>query len=223
MDGRDKSAGFGRSDQHPFSLPPDESFDEATPPALPSGWHSVQEGSGLGWITSASGAASLPNAAFTDDPATVIDKAIEMPSFFVVTAGQLRFRHKMDLDSSPGSDVTFDGVVLEIANPSGQFEDILEAGGSFVSGGYDHIVFPSSGNSLAGRAAWGGVTEGYQDVVVNLPASSDGTSVHLRLRMGTDSFESGVGYWLDDVHVDVKPRPDCILIDGFDGSGNPCA
>jgi hypothetical protein len=205
------------------AFPPDESFDEVTAPALPPQWVSAQAGEGAGWTTVAIGAASSPNAAFTDDPSTVTDRPLETPTFHIVKAGGLTFRHTMDLDHSSTGSITFDGVVLEVAIGDAPFQDIFAAGGSFQSGGYDHVVFASSGNPLAGRPAWGGTVSDYVDVVANLPASADGQDVRVRWRMGTDGFESGVGYWLDDVHVDGVELPDdCLFREGFEGDFNDC-
>ncbi len=184
---------------------PDETFDEVTAPALPSGWINTHTGGGSDWFTVATGASSFPNAAFTDDPPTVSDKSLTTPGFIVGANAQLRFRHKFDLDaSSPLSGPTFDGVVLEISIAGvagGQFQDIFAAGGRFVSGAYDHNVFSGSGNPLAGRSAWGGTSVGYQTVVINLPPGIGNSPIALRWRMGTDGFEAKAGYWLDDIHV----------------------
>jgi hypothetical protein len=91
--------------------------------------------------------------------------------------------------------------------------------GSFASGGYDHVVSTSSiGNPLSGRNAWGGTSNGYQDVVVNLPGVFNDVAV--RWRMGTDAFAGGTGYSLDDVHLGY-PITDRILSDGFECRPGP--
>ncbi|MEO7756871.1 MAG: hypothetical protein ABIS07_09845, partial [Dokdonella sp.] len=190
------------------TFPADENFDEVTAPALPFAWLDSHTGATSGWRTLAGDAASSPNTAFADDPPTVTDKSLTTPPVFIVKNGQLRFRHRMNLDASTGTAVTFDGVVFEVSIAQQPFQDIFAAGGTFAGGGYDRVVFASSGNPLAGRNAWGGSTVGYQNVVVNLPESAAGKSVIFRWRMGTDAFESGAGYWLDDIHVDVdRPSP----------------
>jgi len=182
----------------------DENFDELTPPALPVGWINATSGASAGWITTTGNAFSAPNAAFTDDTATVTDKWLQTPPYIAVANSRLTFRHKFDLDASgPSTAVTFDGGVLEISVNGAPFKDIFAAGGSFAGGGYDHVVFASSGNPLAGRNAWGGTSNGYRDVVVNLPAGVGGSTVAVRWRIGTDAFEGGTGYWLDDIHINV--------------------
>ncbi|MEP6882382.1 MAG: hypothetical protein ABI866_10340, partial [Dokdonella sp.] len=202
-------------------FPPDENFDGLTGSALPEGWLNDEFGGGAGWYIVGAGAASQPNAVFTDDPAEVTDKSLETPAVTIMAGGRLRFRHRMDLDASPGSAVTFDGVVLEIAIGTQPFKGIFESGGSFIGGAYDHIIFSGSGNPLAGRLAWGGTTPDYASVFIKLPAAADGKSVRLRWRMGTDAFESGVGYWLDDVHIDVNGA-DRIFCNSFEVEPNEC-
>lgn len=202
-------------------FPPDENFDELTGSALPEGWLNDEFGGGAGWFVVGTGAASQPNAVFTDDPAAVTDKSLETPPVSIVAGGRLRFRHRMDLDASPGSGVTFDGVLLEIAIGTEPFKGVFESGASFVGGAYDRVIFSGSGNPLAGRLAWGGATPDYANVFIKLPAAADGKSVRLRWRMGTDAFESGVGYWLDDVHIDVNGA-DRIFCNSFEVEPNEC-
>jgi hypothetical protein len=181
----------------------DETFDELTPPALPAGWTNAMSGAGAGWITAAGNAFSAPNAAFTDDPATVADNSLQTPFYVAVANGRITFRHKIDLDASAGSSVTFDAVVLEISVNGAPFKDIFAVGGSFASGGYDHFVYAGASNPLGNRNAWGGASNGYRDVVVNLPANIGGSNVAVRWRLGTDAFAGGTGYWLDDIRVNV--------------------
>jgi hypothetical protein len=193
-----------------------ESFDNVVPPQLPAGWD-FSGGKEDRWDTVGSDASSAPNAVFTRDTPTIYDKRLTTPEFIIIGRPQLKFRHKLDMDASPPpTAVTFDGVVLEVSLDEGvTYQDIFAAGGSFVSGGYDHVVFPSAGNPLAGRNAWGGATAVYQDVVVNLPPASGGPqAIIVSWRMGTDNFAGGTGYWLDDVRVDLNG--DCIFPDGFE-------
>jgi hypothetical protein len=197
------------------AFPPDETFDDVTVPALPYGWTSTNAGAGNGWFTLASEASSAPNAAYTDDPPTPTDRSLMTPLFLAGPGDKLSFRHKVDLDASNPSGVTFDGVVLEISIAGGQFQDIFAAGGSFSSGGYDRVVFASPANPLSGRNAWGGDSNGYRDVVVNLPQGIASSAVRMRWRLGTDEFAGGRGYWLDDIHLGV-PISDRIFFYGFE-------
>lgn len=202
------------ADQEPspvaFGL--DESFDGVTPPLLPTHWEQA------GWFTTADSPASTPNAAFTDDPNVVTDKSLFGPPFKIGSHTQLRFRHQMNLESSTVFPFAADGVVLEVKTSlASSYFDILDFGATFESGGYDHTMYLPGGNPLAGRQAWSGLVQGYQDVVVNFPPELAGCTIYLRWRMGTDSSVSGTGYWLDDIHIDTVPtRDEYIFADSFD-------
>ena len=69
-------------------------------------------------------------------------------------------------------------------------------GGSFVTGGYDVVLFVGSGNPIEGRDAWGGIsaggTGGYIMTVVNLGPNVTGQTIKLRFRMGTDQSVGGI-------------------------------
>ncbi len=200
-----------------------QNFDGVTPPALPAGWTTTQDsGTGITWATTATGPNSAPNSAFANDPATVNMSSLVSPSVPVTSASaQLKFKNKYVTES------TFDGMVLEIANPSvnaGAFQDIITAGGSFVSGGYNATISTSFMSPIGGRMAWSGTSAGgYIDTVVNLPANANGNSIQLRWRMASDSSVTATGVNVDDVQIissfvcapvaAVKSRAD------FDGDG----
>jgi len=117
-----------------------------TPPALPTGWlaTSTLRPPPL-WVTSNSGVPSPPadtppNSAFIDDPAVLSDKRLDSVSVqFFGCCGQLTFRHDFNLEASDvDPNVGFDGGVLEISTDGGNtFQDILAAGGSFLTILYD--------------------------------------------------------------------------------------
>lgn len=188
----------------------DESFDEMPPPAIPLGWETI------GFVTAAVLPNSQPNAAFSPDPAIITDKSLFAPPFVSTIHAQLKFRHRFSLENV--APFAFDGVVLEVAGAAhGTFVDILDAGGQFAAGGYNHIIFSSTGNPLAGRLGWGGLIDSYDEVIINLPSRLVGCSVFVRWRMGTDDSGSGVGYWLDDVHADDGPPDEYIFAGDFEG------
>lgn len=179
-----------------------ENFDGVTAPALPAGWVNTNSGVGNPWVTTTTTPDSAPNAAFTDDPSNISEKRLDSVAFVVNSAaGQLAFRQNMDLEIASTPGVGYDGTVLEISIGGGAFQDILAAGGSFVSGGYNATISTCCNNPLAGRQAWSGNSGGYQDVVVSLPASASGQSVQLRWHMASDDSVAKTGYWLDNVQV----------------------
>ncbi len=179
-------------------VPLTENFDGVTAPALPAGW-TATVAAGLStnnWRTVTTNPDSAPNAAFVPDPSTVHDIRLDSPSVAIQTASaQVTFRNNFDLETG------FDGGVLEISLDGGPFVDILAAGGSFVSGGYNRTLSTAFQNPIGGRQAWSGNSNGYITTIVNLPASAAGKAVQLRWRLGTDRSVADVGWRVDTITV----------------------
>jgi hypothetical protein len=179
-----------------------QNFDGVSAPALPSGWTATNaQGPAPLWVTSNSGtptpvAVSLPNSIFIDNPAVVSDKRIETPIISIPSTGAtLTFQRNNSLES------TFDGGVLEISINGGPYQDIIAAGGSFVTGGYNGTISSGFGNPIGGRQAWTGTTAGFVTTTVNLPAAANGQNITLMFRMGSDNSISAVGWRIDNVEV----------------------
>jgi hypothetical protein len=171
-----------------------ENFDGVTPPALPAGWSTTASGIEVPWVTSTTNPFSAPNDAFAPDVANIGNTELVSPSIHILSAvAQLGFRNAYNLEN------TFDGGVLEISINGGPYQDIIAAGGSFVSGGYNGTVSSSFGNPIAGRSAWTGLSAGttttpaYLNTVVNLPAAAAGQDVQLKWRVGTDNVAVAAG------------------------------
>jgi hypothetical protein len=100
---------------------------------------------------------------------------------------KLTFRTQYNTES------TYDGLVLEISVNGGAFQDIVAAGGTFASGGYNSTLNTGFSNPLPGRQAWSGLSGGtaaapaYVTTVVNLPAAASGQPVQFKWRQGSDS------------------------------------
>lgn len=188
-----------------------ENFDGVTAPALPSGWVNVNTGVGNPWVTTTTTPNSTPNAAFTDDPNKVSDKKLTTPVIAVPVAVEthLKFRQNYDLEASTSTTTAWDGAVLEVSLDGGTtFNDIVAAGGTFVTGAYNRKVSSSFSNPLGGRQAWSGNSGAYQDVDVLLPSAVSGQNVQFRWRVGTDSTTAKTGYWFDDVQL-TSSNPSC--------------
>jgi hypothetical protein len=118
-------------------------------------------------------------------------------------------------------------MVLEIAIPGvagGAFQDIITAGGSFVTGGYNRTLNTGNSNPLPGRQAWSGLSDGtatapkYIDTAVNLPAAAAGRTIALRWSVGSDASQVATGQngvRIDSVRV-VEPL--CAPIPTYLGS-----
>jgi hypothetical protein len=188
-------------------IPLSENFDGVSAPALPAMWSAIVS-SGIStnnWSTVTTSPDSAPNTAFVPDASSVHDVRLESPVLPVISANaQLSFRNYYQTENG------FDGGVLEISLNGGAYSDILAAGGSFVSGGYNRTLSTGFSNPLPGRQAWSGNSGGYIDTVVNLPAAAAGQNVQLRWRMGSDSSVSSTGWRVDTI----------LLFDGFDCDAN---
>jgi hypothetical protein len=193
-----------------------ESFDGVAAPGLPIGWTTTTTGAGVAWVTNTSlPVSSAPNTAFAPDPSSVstsslITPIIAMPSG---TNPALSFLGRWALETG------FDGGVLEISVNGGAFQDILAAGGSFVTGGYNGTISVNFSNPIAGRQAWtGSFNTAFTATNVMLPAGVSGQNIQLRWRLGTDTSVSGSGWRLDDVAVttDVAtvPEPATLVLLG---------
>jgi hypothetical protein len=188
-----------------------ENFDSVAATALPAGWvgHiSVGQAGDSAWRTIAVQAESLPNAAFGPGSAHVTDNTLTSPSFQVTTStATLTFRHSYVWEDG------FDGATLEISLNGGAFTDILTAGGTFVTGGYNKILSASFSNPLGGRQAWTGNSGGFVTTTVNLPANAAGKTVQLRWHLGTDTSTGTSGHIVDDI----------LVVDGVSAVTCPCA
>ncbi|QUV96370.1 S8 family serine peptidase [Chloracidobacterium aggregatum] len=171
-----------------------QNFDTVTPPALPAGWTATNaSGPSPLWVTSNVTPDTAPNCAFVDNPAVVSDKRLDTPPINLTTnQARLTFRNFYNTEN------LWDGGVLEISINGGPFQDILTAGGSFVTGGYNATL--NSGSPIGGRQAWTGNSGGYITTTVNLPGSGSRTVI-LRFRMGSDSIIGAPGWRIDTLTV----------------------
>jgi hypothetical protein len=204
------------------SCPPvfSENFDSVTPPALPPNWMATQGVNGGGfpfWVTSNSGspappADSLPNAVFSVDPNNLLDNRLDTPTLTYSAGAQLSFRQNYDIEQSSAT-VAFDAGVLEISVNGGAYQDIITAGGSFVTGGYNHTSISTAfmNPCLPSRPNWSGISNGgsggFQTTTLNLPAAGAGQPVKLRWRMCSDNSVSHAGWRVDNVSVNFCGGP----------------
>ena len=186
-----------------------EDFDNVIPPALPPRWTATNaQGPPPLWVTSSSGvpvppADTLPNAAFIDDPGVLSDKRLDYQ--FFTDMEEVSFRHNFNLEASDADEnLGFDGGVLELSTDNGNtFQDITDAGGSFLQGGYNRTISTDRGSPIAGHQAWSGNSHGFITTVVDIPAFGI-----LRWRMASDNSGSGEGWRVDTVGVTwCKPIP----------------
>lgn len=183
-----------------------QNFDGVTAPALPSGWTTTASGGGVKWVTATALRDTAPNAAYAAEPTNAGLTELVSPIIPIATpSAQLIFRNNYNTEMDPwDTNTVYDGGVLEIQIGEGGFTDILAAGGSFASGGYNGAInITNSDNVLAGRAAWGGLSGGFITTTVNLPAAAAGQSVQFKWRFATDigNFYGGFGWYIDSISV----------------------
>jgi len=168
-----------------------ENFDGVVVPGLPSGWSTLENGYGTGWKTTRIRRFSGLQSVFASGYAYDSDSYLYAPPAVINDkAAQMSFRHFYNLESR------YDGGTLEIAIDGGAFVDIVEAGGSFVQGGYNKVMYDDS--PFAGAQAWSGSTSGFVLTVVNLPSAALSKEVQFRWRMVTDYSTRSGGWFIDN-------------------------
>jgi hypothetical protein len=130
-----------------------------------------------------------------------------LPVFAVATTdAKLSFRNWYDLETTFLRNRLYDGAVLEIRIGTGDWQDIIAAGGTFISGGYDGMIDGCCQNPLAGRFGWSGrsgvnATAEFITSSIKLPPAAAGQQVQLRWRVGSDIGGFREGQYIDDVLV----------------------
>lgn len=127
------------------------------------------------------------------------DISLVSPPLQVAATGDFGFtflhRYAFEADSFD----IYDGGVIELSTDDGQtWTDI----GNAATPGYVAEIFPLGTNPLAGRAAYGDVSEDYPawvPVSVSLGTAYQGQTVRVRFRIGTDVNISSIGWDIDNI------------------------
>lgn len=185
-----------------------EDFEEGpSPNGLSPGWISGAVGTGAMWFNTTNPPPNMAVSGEDDMQVPVTNTSVAIPdpagsgqSFltsppFVVTTSQAQLYFREAFFTSN----TFDGGILEIAVGSGPFQEITQAGGSFVKDAYNTVL--NDRNSLGPRAAWSGNSGGWLPVVVNLPPGAAGQTVQLRWHFGSVFGQPNGGWYIDSVLV----------------------
>src|ERR1022692_177161 len=182
-----------------------QNFDDVTAPSLPADWSQAISGSVSNWVTTTSFRYSSPNAVSVVGSTNPGVSDLISPSISITTTSdQLSFFNSYVTEINPTNSAdAYDGGMLEIKIGSGDFMDILDAGGSFVSGGYTRTIDATTGNPLPGRQVWAGTSGSFLYTVINLPAAAAGQNIQLKWRLATD-IENGAGatfWYIDNVAI----------------------
>ena len=167
-------------------------FDNVAAPNLPAGWSNVSTGEN--WATVGSGSDTAPNHVFVADSDTYSENRLTSPQVDIVGGiDRLQFRNYYNMEAN------WDGGVLEISIGGGARQDIVVAGGTFVAGGYNDVLF--GGSPLGTRSVWTGDSGGYVDTIVDLPPDAAGQTVQFHWIEGTDTSALWEGWHIDTIQL----------------------
>jgi len=170
-----------------------------------------------------------------DDLGATSDESLVSPDLIVGTGDlTLSFEHRFAFETgavvTDGPDVYFDGGVLEVTTDGGTTWDDVS---KYVDPAYPQTIFDveKNGNTLHGRKAWGGESDGYPQyapVSLNFGTKLAGKTIKIRFRVGTDESGGNVGWDIDNVTLNgitnlpfpsrVDNRGICSVADGGAGS-----
>ncbi len=183
-----------------------ENFDGVNPPALPGFWTTASFG--LSWATTNQNPDSPPNCARAATQEYISEGYLDSPSIAINEFTHIvRFRHRFQLEADGGEGLArgnplgYDGGVLEIAIGSGDYQDIIAAGGEFLAGGYNFPISEGFGSLIGGRQAWSGISGDYITTTIRLPASALNSAIRLRFRLSSDQNNGGGSWTIDSVQV----------------------
>lgn len=174
------------------------SFVDDLEPAPEPGWSFDNANGGVvaltTWAHTVDASASSASHSFYSDASDLSpskDDRLIAPPVGATSLTRLSFWHRFATEEG------FDGGVLEVSTDGGAtWSDVLAAGGSFLTGGYNGAL-----NALSGRPGWTGTStpEAMSEVVVDL-AALGGHTILIRWRLVTDTNLGNLGWWVDDVH-----------------------
>lgn len=188
-----------------------EDFETAAPPALPAGWtQATVAGQPTSWITGVGPVNFSRNVSIVGQNTNgATDTSLTSPSVAIHGANsQLEFQQSYNFESASPT-TFFDGGMLEISIGGGSFTDIIDAGGTFVEGGYDGTISPESDSLTPNRACWGGDSGGIRITRVNLPNSAINQNVRFRWRFSSDSIISS-SWGIDEIKLNDTDPDDQI-------------
>jgi hypothetical protein len=134
------------------------------------------------------------------DPASVSDQRLVSPAVALPTGQNpvvLKFWHLPNLENS-GTTACYDGGILEASTNAGTTWTQV-ANANLLLGPYTGAVSTSFSNPLGGLQAWCNGTVYFQTIAD--VSSLAGQTAQFRMRLGSDSSVSDVGWDIDDVTV----------------------
>lgn len=150
-----------------------------------------------GRVVTATGEASWLGQGVTG----ITDTQLVSPPLLVSATDPLRFTftHRWSFETSSG--ILWDGGVLELRVDGGDWVDIS----TWVDPGYTGALTDQAGNPLSLRPAFSATNSlwpAYEDLSLDLGTALAGSTVELRLRVGTDPGVSDVGWEIDQIAIE---------------------
>ncbi len=173
-----------------------------------SGWTS--SGTGNTWAISTANPHTGTSHYRGLDPTTVSDQRLVAPAV-AIPSGQnpvvLKFWHLPNLESSTTG--CYDGGILEASVDGGlTWTQVLNA--NLLVGPYTGAVASGFGNPLAGLQAWCNGTT-YINTIADVSTYA-GQTVQFRMRLGSDSSVSDIGWDVDDVTIQSCQTPTAVTV-----------
>lgn len=202
-----------------LAIPPEDDFVYVT------GGGPIVSFSGTSWTTSSDRVAVGDSSYFVANTAGVALKWLQQEQPLTIpstTDLTLSFQHIFSLDWATSC---YDVGVLEISTDGGQsWQDVRDAGGVFVQGGYNDTQNGLENNPLSGRSGWcrnspGWNSGSFNQVEINLSSAvANGDALMLRFGLGEGTALGNPGWWIDDIELANSSGP--LLTDtGSGGSG----
>jgi hypothetical protein len=182
-----------------------ENFDAVLPPALPTGWSSVNgcmTCSPNDWTTTATNFLSAPNAAFVPDAVFTSFGRLYGPIVAVPADAQyvdVEFDARWDLEAQDAR-TAFDAFSWEYQlNATGGSRFATSEAVEFENR-YTHYVVRSSGVNVGDRSGWSGNNLAFQHVRIRIVGLAGQTMIP-RFSLSTDSNTGASGLWVDNVVI----------------------
>lgn len=170
------------------------------------------------WTLSSANTTSGSNAWFAQDLDTLSDQRLVSPAIVLPDISEspitLRFENRQIFEVPNGDGRCWDAGILEISTNGGStWSQVPQS--AMLTDSYDNILWNDTpgnnpiSNDYGAAQAWcdPGDPASWVTSVVDLDAYA-GETVHLRWRLGTDSFVGNEGWYIDDVTVQSCHVPD---------------
>ena len=167
---------------------------------LEAGAGNWQTSNGTGstlWVVTTLQSFSPTHSWYANNVGIVSDQYLTLDSMVLGPGPQLRFKHSYNTENG------FDGGVVEIST-NGMNGTYVDLETKFLTNGYTIGISTDYDNPIGGRLAFTGNSGGYIESRIDLSDFS-GATAHIRFRFGSDTTQSAIGWYVDDVSLVETP------------------